>query len=221
MSVKSSLLSGFLVISLAGSIALGCPAGDLDGDCGVDLDDLRIFAGQWLEPFGCAGHPDDCANLDGAGRVNMPDLALLAGNWRRQYSGITLVINEFMARNNSDSGIRDEHGDYDDWIEIYNYGDDAIDIGGMYLTDDFSNPTRWRIPENSPTITSIPSQGYLLIWADNETSEGPLHANFKLSADGEQIALFNTNGNSLIDSVMFGPQVQNSSYGRFPNGSDH
>ena len=47
---------------------------------------------------------------------------------------VPLVINEVMASN--DITIADPQDEYDDWIEIYNYGDTAFDIGGMYLTDD-------------------------------------------------------------------------------------
>jgi len=45
----------------------------------------------------------------------------------------TLVINELMADNTGSA--RDQDGDDDDWIEIYNSGDSAVNIGGMYLTD--------------------------------------------------------------------------------------
>jgi hypothetical protein len=55
-----------------------------------------------------------------------------------------LFINEFMAKNVS--FIQDNFGDYDDWIEIYNAGPNAVDLGGMYLTDDPDDPTEWMIP---------------------------------------------------------------------------
>jgi len=44
-------------------------------------------------------------------------------------NSVSLVINEFMA-SNSDS-IQDPQGEFDDWIEIYNFGTNAIDTGGM------------------------------------------------------------------------------------------
>jgi hypothetical protein len=55
-----------------------------------------------------------------------------------------LFINEFMADN--DNIISDEYGQFDDWIEIYNAGPTAVDLGGMYLTDDINDPTNWMIP---------------------------------------------------------------------------
>ncbi|MHC4586750.1 MAG: lamin tail domain-containing protein, partial [Planctomycetota bacterium] len=79
----------------------------------------------------------------------------------RAYSAqIPLVINEFMASNSSSA--RDPQGQYDDWIEIYNYGSVAIDIGGFYLTDNPAVPTKWRIPDTNPAVTTIGAGGYLL-----------------------------------------------------------
>jgi hypothetical protein len=138
---------------------------------------------------------------------------------QEQQTDITLVINEFMASNNTT--IQDSHGQYDDWIEIYNYGSDAIDIGSMYLTDDLSTPVKWHIPARNPAITTIPAGGYLLIWADNDTTDTGLHANFKLDAAGETIALFDGDGVTLIDSVTFGEQAGDISYGRYPDAGDY
>ena len=132
---------------------------------------------------------------------------------------VPLVINEFMASNSS--CIEDPQGEFDDWIEIYNYGNDAIDIGGMYLTDDLTVLTKWQIPGNNPSATTIGPGGYLLIWIDNDIADAGLHASFKLDADGEQIALFDSNGSTLIDEVVFGQQTTDLSSGRFPDASDN
>ena len=114
---------------------------------------------------------------------------------------VPLVINEFMASNSS--SIKDPQGHYDDWIEILNYGTKAFDVGGLYLTDDLSNTTKWRIPDGIPAATIISAGEYLLIWADNDITDTGLHANFKLDAGGEQIALFDSDGRTLVDSVFF------------------
>ena len=130
-----------------------------------------------------------------------------------------LVINEFMASNSSYS--QDPQGEYDDWVEIYNYGPNAIDIGGLYLTDNLSVPNKWRIPYGNSAVTTIPPQGYLLIWADNDTTDPGLHANFKISTVGEEIGLFDTDGSTLIDSVAFGEQTNDISYGRYPDANEN
>ncbi len=125
-----------------------------------------------------------------------------------------LVINEFMASNGTT--VTDPQGHYDDWIELYNTGPGTVDLGGMYLTDDLLNPTKWQIP----TGTFLGQGGYLLIWADENVlaNTNGLHASFKLSAGGEAIGIFDTNGVTLVDSITFGPQTTDVSYGRFPNG---
>ncbi|MCP4607254.1 MAG: hypothetical protein GY845_00875 [Planctomycetes bacterium] len=138
----------------------------------------------------------------------------------RAYSAqLPLVINEFMASNSSSA--QDPQGQYDDWIEIHNYGNDAIDIGGFYLTDNLSAPDKWRFPQNIPILTTIPPRGYLVIWADNDTEYSGLHTNFKLDAGGEEIALFDYDGSTLIDSVVFGEQTVDISYGRYPDAADN
>ncbi len=91
----------------------------------------------------------------------------------------------------------------------------------MYLTDKLSAPTKCRIPCDYRGATIIPSGGYLLTWADNDTADFGLHANFKLSADGEEITLFNINDSTLIDSIAFGEQTADISYGRYPDATDN
>ena len=157
------------------------------------------------------------ADLDGANGANIVDFALLAEDGDLKTD--TLVINEFMASNSRYT--QDQQGHYDDWIEIYNYGTSAVNIGRMYLTDNLSVPTRWRIPDGNPAATTIPPQSYLLIWADNDTTDSGLHANFKISTVGEEIGLFDTDGSTLIDSVAFGDQTIDISYGRYPDANDN
>jgi len=129
-------------------------------------------------------------------------------------NNIPLVINEFMASNNSSE--TDPQGQYDDWIEIYNHGSYAIDIGGMYMTDNFSAPTKWRIPP----VTIISPGVYILIWADNDITDTGLHTNFKLDSSGEEIGLFDSDGITLIDSVTFPNQTTDISYGRYPDSAE-
>jgi hypothetical protein len=128
-----------------------------------------------------------------------------------------LVINEFLAGNTTVT--QDEYGEYDDWIEIYNSGSDAVILDSFYITDDFADPLKFQLP-SSVTITG---GGYLLIFADNDPDQGELHTNFKLSIDGEEIAIYRINSSDtlLIDSLSFQTQSNNISYGRFPDGNNH
>ncbi len=130
----------------------------------------------------------------------------------------SLVINEFMASNNG--YVQDPQGQYDDWIEIHNFGSNPVNAGGMYLTDNLSVPTKWLIPDNYPPATIISAGGYLLIWADEDTTDTGLHANFKLDAAGEQIGLIDSDGVTVIDSIIFDEQKIDISYGRYPDAGD-
>jgi hypothetical protein len=137
----------------------------------------------------------------------------------RAQSTPAVLINELLASNST--GQTDMQGDYDDWIELYNPGETPLDMAGMYLTDDLALPTKWQFPANNSLFTTIPPHGYLVVWADNQVADGPdLHAAFKLSSGGDTVALFDRDGLTLVDSIHFGPQMANVSYGRIPDGAD-
>ncbi|MBN1507499.1 MAG: CotH kinase family protein, partial [Sedimentisphaerales bacterium] len=129
---------------------------------------------------------------------------------------ISVVINEILAANGTAG--HDPQYEYDDWIELYNAGDNPVDLAGCYLTDDLAVPTKWQFLTNAPTVTTVAPGGYLLIWADGETTAAGLHAGFRLSDDGEQIGLFAPDGTTLIDGFSFGKQTLDISYGRYPDG---
>ncbi|MBE0535749.1 MAG: lamin tail domain-containing protein, partial [Phycisphaerae bacterium] len=199
-------IAGSLVIVVAMAwtvVRADCPSADLNSDCVVDLADLAVFGQQWLDVPG----------------VSLEDFAILAAQWRTRGQRVTLVINEFMADNKG--FFFDAFGDDDDWIEIYNYGTEPIDIGGMFLTDELSDLSPHRIPAGVPEQTTIPGGGYLVLWADGEPGEGALHLGFKLAAGGgEDIALFDSAGR-LVDCVSdFGSQAENTSWGRMPDAGD-
>ena len=124
----------------------------------------------------------------------------------------SIVLNELLASNTL--GIVDEFGEHEDWIELYNKGLTPAVASGMYLTDNPANPTKWQIPAGQ----TINPGGTLLIWADEDGSQGPLHANFKLSASGEQVWLYDTDGQTLLSTIAFGPQVANVSTGWMTDG---
>jgi len=128
-----------------------------------------------------------------------------------------VVINEFMAKN--DSAYADPQGEFDDWVEIYNTTGEPIDLGGMYITDDLGDLTKYQIPMGFSSQTTVPAEGFLVLWADEDLTDGAVHLDFKLSADGEDIALVNTDGITPIDSKTFGPQATDESMGRYPDGS--
>jgi hypothetical protein len=121
------------------------------------------------------------------------------------------VISEFQAINVST--IKDKDGDYSDWIEIRNPDINPANLAGWYLTDDPNNLTQWRFPAG----TTIAPGKEMLVWASGKdlTLAGQeLHTNFRLSADGEFLALVRPDGRTITQSFNPYPaQVENQSYG--------
>ena len=130
-----------------------------------------------------------------------------------------IFINELLARNNA--GLMDEAGDFDDWIELYNANDKAVDLAGLYLTDSLPAIDPWLFPSGHPGVTTILPDSFIVIFADNEPEQGLLHAGFRLSGDGEEVVLFQKIGEGIhiIDHVPFGAQSRNVTFGRYPDGS--
>lgn len=129
-----------------------------------------------------------------------------------------LRINEFMASNQGGLEDPDDPGQFPDWIEIYNPGAAPVSLTNQVaLTDDASgNPGKFPITG----ALSVPAQGFLVLYADNEPDQGPAHLDFALSAAGEELGLFYIGGGApeRIDTYAFGQQTPNVSEGRRPDG---
>jgi hypothetical protein len=123
-----------------------------------------------------------------------------------------IVINELMPVNST--VVADQNGEYDDWFELFNLTSLTIDISGYYLSDNSSKVLKWQIPQG----TFIQGNGYLIIWADKDTTQAGLHSNFKLSSLGEELILSKPDG-TLIDEVIYPGQTLELSYSRFPDGT--
>ncbi len=111
----------------------------------------------------------------------------------------TLVINEVQADNFIT--FPDNYGEYDDWIEIYNFGNAPVDIANYYLSDRPDQPQKWLIPTCNCDSTVIQPNSFVVLYADEDGSQGWNHANFKVSSNGETIALRSPDGYSLADEV--------------------
>jgi hypothetical protein len=122
-----------------------------------------------------------------------------------------VVISEFMADNTRT--LFDEDGDSEDWIEIRNVGDAAVNLLDWSLTDAAGNLRKWRFP-----ATNLNVGAYLVVFASNKdrcTPGRPLHTNFRLDPDGEFLALVEPNGTNIasVFSPRYPSQVPNVSFG--------
>ena len=122
------------------------------------------------------------------------------------------LIAEFQAINNST--LIDEDGDFSDWIEIRNPQVQPVSLAGWHLTDDLRDLTKWQFPAD----VTIDGHDQLLVFASGKNRvAGPqaqLHTNFRLSGNGESLALVRPDGVSIVQSYAPYPaQVANQSYG--------
>jgi len=128
-----------------------------------------------------------------------------------------VVINEYSVSNLS--SYLDNYGGEEDWIELYNTSASSVNIGGFYLSDKTTNPSKWEIPEG----TVIPAYGYLVFWCSgrDEVSGNNYHTNFKLKQTKntqEHIVLSDASGSILEDIELQKTQLEHS-MGKTPNGS--
>ncbi len=127
---------------------------------------------------------------------------------------IGLYINEFMASNATT--ICDSFGSYSDWIELYNSTDTDMDISGFGISDNLSQPMKYRFPDG----TTIAAKGYLVVFCSGNEGiqNGELHAPFGLRSYGEDVVIANRAGR-IIDSYSFKNQETDVSVARIPDGA--
>ena len=100
-----------------------------------------------------------------------------------------LIINEAVSSN---AEFEDEDGDSEDWFELHNNSNSPVQLVGWSISDDPMEPKKWSFPE-----LSVAPGGYVIVWAsdkDRAITGQPLHVNFKISASGETLYLFDNNG---------------------------
>ncbi|MBQ2872946.1 MAG: lamin tail domain-containing protein [Bacilli bacterium] len=114
-----------------------------------------------------------------------------------------LYISEIMASNSYT--IKDEDGDYSDYIEIYNGYNYKIDLDGYFLSDDEFNPQKWMFSD----IVIEPGE-YILIYASGKDKD--YHTNFKLNSENEEVVFSDNNGN-IISKVLYDNMLNDISYG--------
>ena len=121
------------------------------------------------------------------------------------------VIAEFQAVNIST--LKDSDGEASDWIEIENPDTASVNLLGWHLTDDPGDLEKWTFPD-----VTLPAGGRLVVYASNKDLRDPLrelHTNFRLSADGEYLALVKPDGVTVTKSYDPYPiQFEDQSYGQ-------
>ena len=189
---------------------------------------IGAFAGTLGTGFGGGGgggggFPPDCDQVPpgmpccGDGNCGGPETEANCPEDCATTIDYTIIVNEFMAANQNccDDGT----GENEDFIELYNYGVEAIDIGGFYFTHTITGSFLYHITDTSASETTINGGGFLVIWADADPEQGPLHVDFILSSSGDDIGIYDPDGSAIIE-MSFSSKGEDTSYGRYPDGSD-
>jgi hypothetical protein len=182
---------------------------------------------MWLLLLSCAGDPPadtppasdsehiaeaDSGDVDTGGddRDSAPpeDTAPPAETGAPEVPYEGLVINELMPVN--DSTAQDERGDFPDWLELYNGGDESLALSRLTLWD--TSEAIWTGGEGS-----LAPGGHLRLWAD-DAKEGGERLPFKLSGDGETVWL--AIDGVVVDSVTTGELAGDLAWARHPDGGE-
>jgi hypothetical protein len=135
------------------------------------------------------------------------------------YSG--LVFSEVMSSNGET--ILDENQESDDWIEIYNASDHAINLTGLFISDNTSEPWEYEFPSASGLESILWPDECVIVWADKDEEQGMYHANFKLTRDSvETIVLSYYDGFKYrtIDEVTIDNLEKDKSFQRTSMSDD-
>jgi hypothetical protein len=203
--------SSVRTINLSGTAPVNVATIEVNG---IELALQWASVSGWSAPFVLQGGTNHLTV-----RARGPDGTELARETRTvTYTGPDgwppVVINEWMASNPATLADPAD-GDFDDWIELANPSAMPVDLAGWFLSDNPADPFKFQIPNGF----GVPGGGFLLAWADDETTQNnpasrpDLHLAFRLDAGGESILLSAPDG-TLIDRVDFGPQSPDKTMGR-------
>ena len=127
-----------------------------------------------------------------------------------------LWINEVQADNLS--GLLDNAGDHDPWVEIYNAGTNTVSLTNLFLSADYASLTHWTFPAGS----SIGPTQFLVVFCDGQVSQSTgneFHTSFRLTGHTGSIALSRLYGGEpqVLDFMNYTAGLDHS-YGSFPDG---
>ncbi len=125
----------------------------------------------------------------------------------------SIIINEVMA-SNVDQFISPAFN-FDGWVELYNPTDKAVELTGLYFSDNSADLRQWGTP---PTIGAVPAHGFKTVWFDSNALNGN-QAPFKLDVDGGNLYISDANG-TLLAEVSYPEGMQRVSYARTTDGGD-
>lgn len=181
----------------------------------------RVDGGAWsserpiTQTIALSGLANGAHTIEVRGRNSagvLQDSPGAAVSWTVDSSLVSLVLSEVLARNSATLLVE---GETPDLVEFQNRGGTVLDLGGMGVTDDPSDPYKYSFPPD----TIVEPGDFIVLYADG--GAGAAYLGFGFDADGDALYLFNSPGagGALVDFVNFGPQLLDRSIGRMRDGS--
>ena len=124
----------------------------------------------------------------------------------------SVAINEILASNNG--CCYDEYGENDNYIELYNFGNDTVDVAGLFLTNDIDDHETYSQIQTGSDSTLIAPGDFLLIWSDNSPTQGVLHLDDLLSNTGGEMGLYAPDTTTIVDFMSYSVQAPDMAYAR-------
>lgn len=170
----------------------------------------RVFRVALLGCVALTGACDDASDRVRAPRPHPVEVCSFSlADAKPDHGEHALRINEVMSAN--DGAWVDEQGQTDDFVELYNSGSEPLNLGDYWLGDKAFSAT--RLPD-----MQLEAGATLLVWADKDPEQGPLHLPFKLSSSGTPVLLW-ASSCELVDSVEVPELPPSESFARLPDGS--
>ena len=128
-----------------------------------------------------------------------------------------IILNEILVLN--ENCCSDEYGEFESYIELFNYGSDTIDVGGYIIDNDqIDNDNYFQIQSGNDS-TIIPPGEFLLFWLDSTPYQGVLHVDNLLDSGGGELSIY-TSSNLSVDQVTYPITIPDLAYARVENGAD-
>lgn len=202
----------------------GLPTGGFPQGSGYTHYKYRLNEGAWstetalaepimLTGLGNGSYTVQVIGRNDAGGWQSTNAPTTSRTWTVNTAMAGVRLNEVLAHNVTTLVT---NGQAPDLVELFNFGGTTVNLAGMGLTDDPGTPFKYTFPVG----TTLGVGQYHVLFADTG-ADSSRFLGFGLNNNGETLYLFDApaRGGALLDSVSFGPQVNDLSVGRLEDGS--
>lgn len=169
--------------------------------------------------FDQSGITENCTNnLPGVLSGKMTGSCVITAVFTEAKTNNTLVINELCASSDEKSGNADEYGKYPDWIEVYNYGSEPVDMAGYFFSNKKSDLKLSQIAYGSEN-TQVKSKEHKILWANSDPVDGELHLNFSMNVDKPKTIYLSDQKGNMISNGAYEMHATNESFGNSTDNS--